>query len=53
MKEVTHDDRYYVDLEGFDNIQNALLYAGILQINGDHRSIPIYQHGKIVRMKRF
>jgi len=53
VKTIQHDDRYYVDLNGFDRITEALQYAGLLQKNGERRSIPIYQHGKIVRFKRF
>ena len=53
MKALPHDDRYYVDLSGFDRIKEALLYAGLLQFNGERRSIPIYQHGAIVRFKRY
>lgn len=53
MRAIPHDGRYYVDLQGFDRMIEALLYAGLLQRNGETRSIPIRQHGKIVRMKRF
>lgn len=53
MKAIPHDDRYYVDLQGFDRIVEALLHASLLQRNGDTRSIPILQHGKVVRLKRF
>lgn len=52
-RSLPHDGRYYVDLQGFDRMTDALLYAGLLQRNGERRSIPIYQHGKIVRHKRF
>lgn len=53
MKDIPHDDRYYVDLHGFNQMFEALLYAALLQRNGESRSIPIYQHGEIVRMKRY
>lgn len=53
MKTVPQDDRYYIDLEGFIELIDALRYAARLQFNGENRSIPIYQHGKIVRTKRF
>jgi hypothetical protein len=53
MRTVEHDDRYYVDLQPFDKLKDALLYAGLLQFNGERRSIPIYRNGKIVRHKRF
>lgn len=53
MKAIRHDDRYYVDLQGFERMFEALLHAALLQRNGEQRSIPIYQHGKLVRLKRF
>lgn len=52
-RSLPHDGRYYVDLQGFDRMIDALLYAALLQFNGEQRSIPIYQHGEIVRTKRF
>lgn len=53
MKEISHDDRFYVYFQGFDQLVEALLHAAFLQRNGEARSIPIYQNGKLVRMKRF
>ena len=52
-RSLPHDGHYYVDLNGFDRMVDALLYAALLQYNGEQRSIPIYQHGTIVRFKRF
>jgi len=52
-RSLPHDGRYYVDLNPFDKLKDALLYAGLLQFNGERRSIPIYQHGEIVQIKRF
>ncbi len=53
MKTVPQNDRYYVELEGFDTLTQALLRAAFLQLRGDTRSIPIYQHGEVVRIKRY
>lgn len=53
MQTIPHDDRYYVYLQGFDQMAEALLHAAFLQRNGKARSIPIYQHGKLVRLKRY
>lgn len=53
MKAIPHDNRFYVYLQGFDQMVEALLHAAFLQYNGEQRSIPIYQHGKVVRVKRF
>jgi hypothetical protein len=53
MNVIPHDDRFYVYLQGFDQMVEALLHAAFLQHNGETRSIPIYQRGKVVRVKRF
>ena len=53
MKAIPHDDRFYVYFQGFDQMVEALLHAAFLQHNGETRSIPIYQRGKLVRLKRF
>ncbi len=53
MRAIPHDDRFYVYFQGFDQMVEALLHAAFLQHNGETRSIPIYQRGKLVRLKRF
>lgn len=53
MRKVEHDDRFYVDDNGFDKLWKAMMHAALLQFNGERRSIPIYQHGEIVEVKRF
>lgn len=53
IKQVEHNDSYYVDNKPCDTLSAALLYAGLLQHNGETKSIPIYQNGKVVRIKRF
>lgn len=53
IKQVDQDNRYYVYHKPCDTMSEALLYAGILQHNGETKSIQIYQNGKVVRIKRF
>ena len=53
MDTIPHDDRYYVHNKPCNTMKEAMLYAGVLQRNGEVQSIPIYQNGKAVRIKRF
>jgi hypothetical protein len=51
-----HDDKFYLGndrTQGHTSLNAARLEAGRKQYLGHHQSIPIYQNGAVIDLKRF